>query len=67
MEFVDDMIDKNRLSKLVNDTYLIAGNKKTVLFLDKLKNLGFNTATQAGLSIAISDIMIPEAKNDIIL
>ena len=66
MEFVDDTIDKKRLSKLVNDTYLIAGNKKTVLFLDKLKNLGFNTATQAGLSIAISDIMIPESKDDII-
>ena len=66
MEFVDDMIDKNRLSKLVNDTYLVAGNKKTVIFLDKLKNLGFNTATQAGLSIAISDIMIPDSKHDII-
>ena len=31
MEFVDDMIDKKRLSKLVNDTYLVAGNKKTVI------------------------------------
>ena len=66
MDYVDDMIDKKRLSKLVNETYLIAGNQKTVLFLDKLKNLGFNAATQAGISIAISDILIPESKNDII-
>ena len=66
MEFVDDMIDKKRLSKLVNDTYLIAGNQKTVIFLDKLKNLGFDTATQSGVSIAISDILIPESKDAII-
>ena len=48
MDYVDDMIDKKRLSKLVNETYLIAGNQKTVLFLDKLKNLGFNASTKAG-------------------
>ena len=66
MAYVDDMIDKKRLSKLVNETYLIAGNQKTVVFLDKLKNLGFNAATQAGISIAISDILIPEAKNGLI-
>jgi|TARA_Y100000310_G_scaffold305272_1_gene345241 DNA-directed RNA polymerase subunit beta' len=64
--YVDDRIDKKRLSKLVNETYLIAGNQKTVIFLDKLKNLGFNAATQAGISIAISDILIPEAKHGII-
>ncbi|MEC8689711.1 MAG: DNA-directed RNA polymerase subunit beta', partial [Candidatus Neomarinimicrobiota bacterium] len=40
--------------------------KKTVIFLDKLKTLGFNAATQAGLSIAISDIIIPGSKNEII-
>ncbi len=66
MEFVDDMIDKKRLSKLVNDTYLVAGNQKTVLFLDKLKNLGFDTATRSGVSIAISDILIPKHKDAII-
>ena len=66
MDYVDDMIDKKRLSKLVNETYLIAGNQKTVIFLDKLKNLGFEAATRAGLSIAVSDILIPETKDDII-
>ena len=66
MDFIDDLIDKKRLSKLVNETYLIAGNKETVIFLDKLKNLGFEAATQAGLSIAISDILIPETKDEII-
>ncbi len=66
MGYIDDLIDKKRLSKLVNETYLIAGNKKTVIFLDKLKNLGFDAATKAGLSIAISDILIPDKKHKII-
>tara|TARA_B100001964_G_scaffold90966_1_gene102191 strand:+ start:6 stop:3668 length:3663 start_codon:yes stop_codon:yes gene_type:complete len=66
MDYIDDLIDKKRLSKLVNETYLIAGNKKTVIFLDKLKNLGFDAATKAGLSIAISDILIPNKKHEII-
>ena len=66
VDYIDDTIDKSRLSKLVNDTYLIAGNKKTVVFLDNLKNLGFEYATKAGLSIAVSDILIPDRKNQII-
>jgi DNA-directed RNA polymerase subunit beta' len=66
MGYIDDLIDKKRLSKLVNETYLIAGNQKTVIFLDKLKNLGFDAATKAGLSIAISDILIPNKKHKII-
>jgi DNA-directed RNA polymerase subunit beta' len=66
MGYIDDLIDKKRLSKLVNETYLIAGNQKTVIFLDKLKNLGFDAATKAGLSIAISDILIPNKKHEII-
>jgi DNA-directed RNA polymerase subunit beta' len=66
LDYVDDLIDKKRLSKLVNEIYLIAGNKKTVTFLDKLKTVGFNAATSAGISIAISDILIPDGKHSII-
>ncbi len=66
VDYIDDSIDKGSLSKLVNDTYLIAGNQKTVVFLDNLKNLGFEFATKAGLSIAVSDILIPKRKNQII-
>ena len=32
MSYVDNLIDKKRLSSLVNETYLIAGNQKTVVF-----------------------------------
>lgn len=66
IDYVDELISKKTLQKVVNNTYLLAGNYKTVKFLDDLKSLGFNTATQAGCSISISDILVPEKKNAII-
>ncbi len=66
MDFIDDVISKKKLEKIVNETYLVAGNYKTVRFLDDLKNLGFTIATESGSSISISDILIPENKEKII-
>ncbi|MFQ6614947.1 MAG: DNA-directed RNA polymerase subunit beta', partial [Fidelibacterota bacterium] len=66
VDYVDDLIDKKKLSRIVNRTYLISGNYKTVHFLDNLKDLGFGIATKSGSSIAISDILIPESKDDIL-
>ena len=60
--FVNKIIDKKGLTKVVNNSYLIAGNYQTVLFLDRLKDLGFGMATLSGASIAISDVLIPSEK-----
>jgi len=66
MDYMDELINKKKLEKIVNQTYLVAGNYKTVKFLDKLKDLGFNTATKSGASISINDILIPDEKYEII-
>jgi DNA-directed RNA polymerase subunit beta' len=66
MDYVDELINKKTLTKVVNQTYLIAGNYKTVKFLDDLKALGFEMATISGSSIAISDILIPDSKYEIL-
>ena len=66
VEFVDDLINKKKLTQIVNHVYLITGNFQTVLFLDRLKELGFRMATVSGVSIAISDVLIPEQKDDIL-
>ncbi|MEE9189608.1 MAG: DNA-directed RNA polymerase subunit beta', partial [Candidatus Neomarinimicrobiota bacterium] len=66
MDYVDAVISKKVLGKIVNQSFLIAGNYKTVEFLDKLKDLGFSTATQSGTSISINDILIPSMKSEII-
>jgi len=66
LDYFDELISKKTLGKVVNQSYLVAGNYKTVEFLDKLKDLGFTIATSSGSSISISDILIPVDKDSII-
>ena len=66
VEYVNDIINKKMLTKIVNNAYLLSGNYQTVLFLDRLKDLGFGMATHSGASIAISDVLIPNEKNAIL-
>ena len=66
VEFVNDLINKKKLTQVVSNTYFLAGNFQTVIFLDQLKDLGFSMATVSGASIAISDVLIPDAKNEIL-
>src|SRR5664280_1044512 len=41
----------------------IRDSDKTVVMLDKLKELGFREATRAGVSIGIDDMIIPKEKD----
>ncbi len=43
-----------------------AGRDRTVTFLDEIKRLGFRYATQAGLSISISEMHIPKLKDELV-
>ena len=64
--YYDEMISKKKLSYIIGDSFVKAGNDKTVKLLDDLKHLGFSIATKSGTSISITDISIPELKDDII-
>ena len=66
MDYVDSLIDKKLLTEIVNQCYLVVGNYKTVIFLDALKDLGFKMATSSGLSISVSDVLIPQEKESIL-
>ena len=66
VEFVNELINKKKLTQVVSNTYFLAGNYQTVIFLDQLKDLGFAMATVSGASIAISDVLIPDAKDEIL-
>ena len=65
--FVNVPVPKSKLGDLILNTYRIAGNHVTVETLDKLKELGFQTAFQAGISIGIDDMIIPDSKKDIVI
>ncbi|MCQ2363425.1 MAG: DNA-directed RNA polymerase subunit beta', partial [Acidaminococcaceae bacterium] len=59
-------IDKKQLGKLVGKAHKLFGNLGTAEVLDIVKNLGYDYACRAGLSIATSDIKIPEDKQEIL-
>ena len=58
--------DKGRLKNFVSWFLKTYGQKKTVELLEQLKELGFNYATKAGISLGIEDLRIPPQKRDLI-
>jgi DNA-directed RNA polymerase subunit beta' len=64
--FINDILDKKTLSALIGNAYKKLGNRKTVLFLERLKDLGFRFATRAGITISIDDIVVPGDKPQLI-
>ena len=58
-------MNKKELGKLVGNCYRL-GATKTAEVIDKVKNLGYHYACKAGMTVAISDVEVPEAKATII-
>jgi len=61
--FPNKVVGKSALGDLIWHCYKVAGHEKTVVTLDKLKEIGFQEATRAGVSIGIDDMIIPKEKN----
>src|SRR5712691_10175274 len=59
---VNRVMKKKELGTLIDVAYRKSGNKATVIFADRLKDLGFEYATKAGISIGVQDMAIPAAK-----
>ncbi len=60
--FFNKNAGKEQLSDIILRTYQAVGQAGTVETLDKLKDLGFYWAMRAGVSIGITDMIIPEGK-----
>ncbi len=66
MPYVNGLLKKKGLSSLVNFAYLRFGLEPSVRMLDDIKNLGFRSATRAGISIGIEDLVIPASKVNLV-
>jgi len=53
---------KGDLGNLILETFKLKGKEETIESLDRLKELGFDMATKAGISIGIFDMIIPPEK-----
>jgi DNA-directed RNA polymerase subunit beta' len=65
-DLINTTMTKKEIRKLIAQAYRKCGIKQSVIFADQLKNLGYKYATQAGISICIKDMVIPERKKEIL-
>ena len=64
--FVNKIVSKKSLRDIIADVIKNVGFAEACEFLDGIKNLGYRMAYEAGLSFNLDDIIIPEAKKDLI-
>ncbi len=66
LRFINHVMRKKEFSQLISVCFRRLGNKATLVMLDTLKELGFEYAMWAGVTIAIDDMHIPPRKFEII-
>jgi DNA-directed RNA polymerase subunit beta' len=64
--FSNKTATKKVVSTMIEQCYEVAGHNETVQVLDRLKNLGYEHATLSGMSIGLSDMIIPQDKSEMI-
>ena len=57
---------KDFLSKIIALCYRKYGSARTAEILDDMKESGFHYATKAGITVAVTDIIVPEEKQKLI-
>jgi DNA-directed RNA polymerase subunit beta' len=63
---IDRLLPKKIVSEIIDHVFRFCGQKSTVVFCDKLKDLGFKHAFKAGISFGKDDLVIPENKQQLI-
>ncbi|HZG15153.1 MAG TPA: DNA-directed RNA polymerase subunit beta' [Candidatus Bathyarchaeia archaeon] len=70
-EFIKNLPDagavkKGFLGTIISECFQRFGTTQSAVILDKIKELGFTYSTKAGITIAVSDIVVPEKKKEIL-
>ncbi len=60
------VLTKKEISNVIDVVYRFCGQKETVIFTDRIMEVGFRYAAKAGISFGKDDLVIPEDKNNII-
>ena len=64
--YVNETVGKKGLGKIVAKCYKLLGASATAAMLDGIKAQGYKYSTQAGFTVAFSDIIVPDAKAEIL-
>jgi DNA-directed RNA polymerase subunit beta' len=65
-KYVNKLMDKSALSKLIDIAFRKCGSKTTVLVADALRSIGYRYSTKSGISISLSDMIIPDSKKSLL-
>jgi DNA-directed RNA polymerase subunit beta' len=57
------VLTKKEISEVIDEVYRHCGQKETVIFADRMMNLGFTFACRAGISFGKDDMIIPAGKD----
>ena len=60
--YFNELLSKSKLNRVIAECYKVSGHHRTIQLLDDLKDLGFEYATLAGISISLDDLHIPVKK-----
>ena len=64
--YINHQMNKKNMAVLIDDLTAVYGLDRLTKILDKIKHVGFQYATQSGITWGIDDVTIPEKKEEII-
>ena len=64
--YINELLTKKKLQQIIGRVVQLTSIPQTVEFLDGIKELGFRMAYQGGLSVNLSNIMVPTSKKTLV-
>ncbi len=65
-QVINQLLTKKTIQGLIDIVYRHCGQKQTVIFADRIMDLGFKEACKAGISFGKDDMVIPAAKQKLV-
>ena len=65
-KLLDQTLTKKEVGNLIDNVYRHCGQKATVIFADRIMQLGFREAAKAGISFGMADMVVPKAKEALV-
>jgi DNA-directed RNA polymerase subunit beta' len=65
-ELVNRLLRKKEVQQVIDTVYRYCGQKESVIFCDQIMSTGFKEAFKAGISFGKDDMVIPDAKWNIV-
>ena len=62
--FINELLTKKSLRDIIGEILKVSGVDQTADFLDEIKTLGYNMSFKGGLSFNLGDVIIPDAKEE---